>query len=75
MKKLILTLTIWLCIGAAPVFAVPGNGNGNGGVGNGNGNGNAKHAAPAPLLGLGIPSALAVGGVLLGANLLRRKRR
>jgi hypothetical protein len=69
----ILFLTIWLCIGAVPVFAAPGNGNGNGGVGNGNGN--AKHGAPAPLLGLGIPSALAVGGAFLGANLLRRRRR
>ena len=30
--------------------------------------------APAPLLGFGIPSALAIGGVLVGAKFLRRKR-
>ena len=30
---------------------------------------------PAPLIGLGIPVGLAVGGVLVGAKLLRRKRR
>jgi len=29
---------------------------------------------PAPLIGLGIPVALAVGGVFVGAKLLRRKR-
>jgi hypothetical protein len=75
MQRLILILALWLCMGAAPVLAVPGNGNGNGGVGNGNGNGNQKHmAAPAPILGLGIPSALAVGGVFLGGRLLRRRR-
>jgi hypothetical protein len=70
-----LTIIIWLCLGAAPVFADPG-GVPNGGVGNGNGNGNLNHeAAPAPPIGVGIPSALAVGGVLLGASLLRRRRR
>jgi hypothetical protein len=74
MKRLVLTLIILGCVGTAPVFADPGNGNV--GVGNGNGNGNQKHvAAPAPLLGLGIPSALAVGGAFLGARLLRRRRR
>ena len=29
---------------------------------------------PAPLIGLGIPIALAVGGVLVGAKFLSRKR-
>jgi hypothetical protein len=29
---------------------------------------------PAPLIGLGIPVALAVGGVLVGAKFLSRKR-
>lgn len=29
-------------------------------------------AAPAPLIGLGVPGALAIGEVLLGARLLRR---
>jgi hypothetical protein len=32
-------------------------------------------SAPAPLIGLGLPAAFAVGGVLLGAKLLRRRRR
>jgi hypothetical protein len=31
-------------------------------------------SAPAPLIGLGLPVVLAVGGVLLGAKLLKRKR-
>jgi len=75
----VLLLSLWILLSAVRVFAAPGNGNGNGGagnggVGNGNGNGNMVHAAPAPLLGFGIPSALAIGGVLLGAKLLRRKR-
>ena len=72
MKVLFLSLCILL--GAVPVFADPG-GVPNGGIGNGNGNGNVVHAAPAPLIGLGIPSALAVGGVLLGAKFLRRRQR
>jgi hypothetical protein len=29
---------------------------------------------PAPLIGLGMPVALAVGGVLVGAKVVRRKR-
>lgn len=71
----VLALTIWLCAIALPAFADQG-GIPNGGVGNGNGNGNIEHeGAPAPLLGLGVPSALAVGGVLLGAKLLKRRRR
>jgi hypothetical protein len=32
-------------------------------------------SAPAPLIGLGVPAAFAVGGVLLGARLLRRRPR
>jgi hypothetical protein len=31
-------------------------------------------SAPAPLIGLGLPVVLALGGVLLGAKLLKRKR-
>jgi hypothetical protein len=31
-------------------------------------------SAPAPLIGLGIPAALAVGGVLVVAKLLKRNR-
>ena len=30
-------------------------------------------SVPAPLLGLGIPAAVIVGGVLLGARLFKRK--
>jgi hypothetical protein len=71
----VLLLSLWIVLGAVSALAEPGNGNGNGGVGNGRGNGNEKHmGAPAPVIGLGISSALAVGGVLLGAKLLRRKR-
>ncbi|HZU90825.1 MAG TPA: hypothetical protein VE993_16365 [Stellaceae bacterium] len=76
----VLALAVWLCLSAMPVFADPG-GIPNGGVGNGNGIGNLKHegseheGAPAPLLGIGIPSALAAGGVLLAAKLLERRRR
>ena len=70
----ILVLSIWLSLGAAAVLADPGVVP-NGGVGNGNGNGNEKHlnGAPAPLLGFGIPSAFAVGSVLLGAKLFRQR--
>ena len=62
-------LAIYLCIGAAPVFAAE-HGVGNlsdhtGGVGH-------HKPAPAPLVGLGIPVALAVGGALLGAKFLNR---
>ncbi len=31
-------------------------------------------SGPAPLLGLGIPAAIAVGGALLGAHFLKRKK-
>jgi hypothetical protein len=68
-----LFLSLWILLGAVPVLADPG-GVPNGGVGQGNGNGNITHeGAPAPLLGFGFPSALAIGGVLLGAKFLRRK--
>jgi len=72
MKSVLVLL--WILLGAAPAFADRG-GIPNGGVGNDRGNGNQVHGAPAPLLGLGIPSALAVGGALLGAKLFRRRRR
>ena len=67
----ILTLIAWLCLGATPAFAQQATATvtptpcSTCGI----------RGAPAPLLGFGIPSALAVGGVLLGANLLRRRRR
>ena len=78
----ILVLSLWILFSAMPAFAHPG-GERNGGFGHDRGygvghernDGNRMHAAPAPLLGLGIPSTLAVGGVLLGARLLGRKRR
>ena len=64
-------LAIWLCIGAVPVFAAD---HGDGRLSDHAG-GIARHRpAPAPLVGLGIPVALAVGGVLLGAKWLNRKR-
>ena len=74
MKTLILSLGLFL--GTVSAFADPA-GIPNGGVGQGRGNGNIDHlqAAPAPLIGLGIPSALAVGGILLGAKFLGRRRR
>jgi hypothetical protein len=31
-------------------------------------------SGPAPLLGLGIPAAVAVGGALLGARFLKKKK-
>lgn len=66
----ILMLIGWLCVSAIPAFAQTATTT------------NAcpstascgYHGAPAPLLGFGIPSGLAVGGVLLGAKLLRRWR-
>ena len=76
MKRL--TLIAWVCLSVIPAFAQGnqgGNGQGNqGGNGQGQNGGGGYHGAPAPLLGLGIPSAAAVGGVLLGAKLLRRRR-
>ena len=67
----VLLVSAWLCIGAASAFAQ--NQNGQGGNQNGQG-GSGVHAAPAPLIGLGIPAVLAVGGVLIGAKLLKRRR-
>ena len=69
-KIKVLLISAWLCIGAASAFAQQ---NGQGGNQNGQG-GNGVHAAPAPLIGLGIPAVLAVGGVLIGAKLLKRRR-
>jgi hypothetical protein len=33
------------------------------------------HVAPAPVIGAGIPAFLVVGGVLLGTQLVKRRRR
>jgi hypothetical protein len=69
-----LTLLVWLCLGATPAFAQQAAAIAtpepcSAAVGCGH------VGAPAPLLGLGIPSALAVGGVLLGTKLFGRRRR
>jgi len=45
---------------------------GDGGGGSGGGH---LHPAPAPLIGAGIPSAIAIGGALLGAKFWRRKKK
>jgi len=78
----ILVLSLWALFSVMPAFAHPGGERYGGfghergyGVGHERDHGNRMHAAPAPLLGLGIPSALAIGGVLLGAKLFSRKRR
>ena len=69
-----LLFAIWLFTGVMPAFAVD-NGHGNITAGSGHGNNGIGHrGAPAPLIGLGIPSALAAGGALLAANLLKRRR-
>jgi len=64
-------LAICLCIGAMPVFAAD---HGHGNVSDHTGGIGRHKPAPAPLVGLGIPVALAVGGVLFGAKFLNRKR-
>jgi hypothetical protein len=64
-------LLIWLCIGSIPAFAQNQNGQGQN---NQNNQGQDHRGAPAPVIGLGVPAALAIGGVLLGAKLLNRKR-
>jgi hypothetical protein len=64
-------LSLWILLGAVPAFADRG-GIPNGGVGQDRGIGNQYKGAPAPLIGFGLPAVLGVGGVLLGAKLLRR---
>jgi len=64
-----LTLIIWLCLNAGPTFAQSASA-----VTNVPPCATCK-SAPAPLIGLGLPAAFAVGGVLLGAKMLRRRRR
>lgn len=66
-----LTTAIWLCIGAMASIE----------------SANAQsattsvrpctacRAAPAPSIGTGVPAVLVIGGVLIGANLLMRRRR
>ena len=69
-----LLLAIWLFVGLAPALAAD-RGNANIAADSGHGNSGFGHrSAPAPLIGLGIPSALAVGGALIAAKLLKRRR-
>jgi hypothetical protein len=63
---------LWLCFFAVPAFAQDSQGQNDQGQNN-NDQGENYQGAPAPLLGVGIPVILAVGGVLLGRHLLRRK--
>jgi hypothetical protein len=39
-----------------------------------NNNQSGHHSAPAPLIGIGPPVVVAVGGVLLGIKLLKRRQ-
>jgi hypothetical protein len=69
-----LLLSIWLFVGLVPAFAAD-RGHPNITEDSDHGHSSFGHrSAPAPLIGLGIPSALAVGGALLGAKLLKRRR-
>jgi hypothetical protein len=69
-----LLLSIWLFVNLAPAFAAD-SGHANIAADSDRGhNGFGHRSAPAPLIGLGIPSALAVGGALLAAKLLKRRR-
>jgi hypothetical protein len=70
-KVKILLLSIWLCIGAMPAFAQNNNDQGQN---NNNQGQNGYHGAPAPLIGFGLPAVLAVGGVLVGVKLLKRRK-
>ena len=60
-----LAVAIWLCVNAAtaaqagPTCSACG----------------IIHPAPAPMIGAGIPAFLVVGGVLVGAMLVTRRRR
>jgi len=65
-----LTLIIWLCLATVPALAQTATTSAGAPC-----SACGVHGAPAPLIGLGLPAAFAVGGVLLGAKLLRRRRR
>jgi hypothetical protein len=68
-------LTIIVCLGLSMVPAFGQSNQGNQGGNHQGQNGGSYHGAPAPLIGFGIPSGIAAGGVLLGAKLLRQRRR
>jgi hypothetical protein len=61
-----LTLILWLCFNAIPAVAQTASPS--------VGPCAECKGAPGPLIGFGVPVALAIGGVLLGAKLLNRKR-
>jgi hypothetical protein len=67
----ILTLTLWLCLGAIPALAqtTP-----SAACRTAADAACRHHGGPAPLIGLGIPVALAAGGVWLGAMYFKRKK-
>jgi hypothetical protein len=68
-------LSIWLCISATAAFAADVGTNVSVGPLGVSADVSLRHkGAPAPLIGLGIPAALAVGGVLLGAKFIKRRR-
>jgi len=67
-------LSLWILLGTIPAFADRGDMPHRGHERDFHSE-HHMHGAPAPLLGLGIPSALALGGVLIGAKLLGRRRR
>jgi hypothetical protein len=67
-------LAMWLCIGAVPAFADQNGQGQNNNQQDQNNNDQGRRGAPAPFIGLGVPAALAVGGVLLGSKLLKSRR-
>jgi hypothetical protein len=60
-----------MCTGAMPTFI---QNNDNRDQKNNNQIQSMHHSAPAPLISIGLPVILAVGGVLLGINFLKRRQ-
>jgi hypothetical protein len=73
-KMKIMLISLWLCMSAASAFAQSVGANVSVAGVSADANVRVTRGAPAPLIGLGIPAALAVGGVLFGAKFLRRRR-
>ena len=61
-------LRLWLCVGTIPALAQNNQGHNNGNQGQN------QQGESDPLIGFGVPVALAVAGVLIGAKFLNRKR-
>ena len=59
---------LWLCVGTIPALAQNNQGHNNGNQGQN------QQGESDPLIGFGVPVALAVAGVLIGAKFLNRKR-